>query len=410
MNSDIMIKIKHLNHLLVFLLSGVVLLSCSSHDHSSSIDLTKNHSVSVFDIFSDVKAIKLETSENNLINDISRVEYYDSRYYILDERSQQIFCFDEHGQFIFKINSQGRGKGEYHYITDFAIDKNNNQMVLLDPVFQRVHYFNLEGKFLSSHNIKNEKVLGLNRVYPMPDSILLLISLTYENLLFYSLEEQKTVYADYAYDVPSTLHAFAPIDNVYFFDNQIFFLPPLSREIVDVTAMHPVPYFEWCFGKDNNTEQEINQLLREIPEMEQKQEYFIRAFQAVGKDKILKHSILKASESEKYRIAVVEYDNDFVFVFWDKKKNTTKVFRSFIEGTRLPFRFMQSDMAIAPYQPPLSPREIEYYEREGVIDFYQQRNHLFYSSKVLSGECQKIIESHDPMTDNPFLVVYKFRE
>ena len=100
--------ITNLYRLFVFFLAGIVLLSCNTTDQSSSIDLTENQSVSVFDVFSEVQVIKLETTEDNLITDIRRIEYFNSRYYILDERSQQIFCFDEEGNFVFKINSQGR--------------------------------------------------------------------------------------------------------------------------------------------------------------------------------------------------------------------------------------------------------------------------------------------------------------
>jgi len=54
------------NHLIIFLIFGIVPFSCNSPEYTSSIDLTKNHTVSVFDVFSDVKIIKLETKENIL--------------------------------------------------------------------------------------------------------------------------------------------------------------------------------------------------------------------------------------------------------------------------------------------------------------------------------------------------------
>lgn len=401
---------KNLGYLTVLWVAGMLFFSCNRTDFSSSIDLSKNHNVSVFDVFSDVKAIKLETTENNLIGEIKRIEYYNYHYYILDERSQQIFCFDEDGRFVYKINSQGKGRGEYHYITDFSIDQKNEQLVVLDPVVQRVHFFDLKGNFLISHDIKSDKVLGLNRVYPIQDSLLLLISITYERLQIYSLTEEKTVYSDFTYDLPSTLHAFSPYDNVFFFDNKVLFLVPLSREVVDVSAMYPEPYFSWDFGPHNNSEQQIASLIEEIKIKQKIPEYFLLPWQAVGKNKILNHHIVKSFENNRFRIAAIEFDNDYKFVIIDKIDNQTFVFGAFDQGIRLPYEHMQSDRAIAFYKPEFGPRELNIIERQEMQDYFFGRNHLVFLPDILHDECRQIIQNHNPMTDNPFLVVYKFKE
>ena len=403
-------KLSFPTYIQILLLVAYMLMGCTSPDYPSSIDLTKKQNVSLFDVFSGVRVIKLETIQDNLINDISKVRYFDSRYFILDERSQQIFCFNESGNFVYKINAQGRGKGEYHHITDLAIDEKNKQLVVLDPVVQRVHFFDLNGNFLSSHDIKTDKVPGLNRVYPLQDSILLLISLTYENLQFYSLKEEKIIYADFEYDVPSTLHTFSPYDHVYFYDNKVLFLAPLSRELVDVTAMIPEPYFAWCFGPDNNSDQQINRVLEEIRIKQQIPEYITLPHMVVGKGRILNHQIMKPYENKRFRIAALEFDDDFHFVIIDKVKNQTVVFTSFEEGVILPFRFMQSDKAITYYQPETTTAEMEIMEKRGLLDFYLSRNFKQYLPEILHENCRKIVENHNPMTDNPFLVVYKFKE
>ena len=402
--------IKILCRPILFLIIIFKLLSCSFTDHSSNFDLTKNHTVSVFDIFSDVRVLKLESVENNLIGQIGRVRYYESRYYILDNLKQQIFCFDENGRYVYNIDSQGRGKGEYHNVTDFAIDENNKQLVLLDPVMQRVHFFDLNGSFLSSHDIQSEKVLGLNRVYPMKDSILLLISVTYDNLQFYSLKEEEIVYADFTYDVPSTLHVFSPKDNVFFFDDKVLFSVPLSRDIVNVSALVPETYFTWCFGPQNNSDQQLNRLIEEINFKQENQESYLLPFQAVGKNKILNHHIIKSFENERFRIAVVEFDNRFKFVVIDKTDNNHFVFDAFEEGFLLPFEFMQSGRAIIFHIPEFELKEIKQIKNAEIQEYFLERNLRLYSPEILNEDCRKIVENHDPMTDNPFLVVYKFKE
>jgi hypothetical protein len=410
MNTEILkAKIRQYS-LFVFFLAGIALPSCNTRDQSLSIDLTENQSVSVFDVFSDVQVIKLETTENNLITDIRKIEYYNSRYYILDERSQQIFCFDEDGNFVFKIDSKGKGRGEYHYITDIAIDEKNNQLVVLDPVVQRVHFFDLSGNYIISHDIKTEKVLGLNRLYPMQDSLLLLISVTYERLQFYSLNEEKIIYADFTYDVPSTLHAFDPTDNVYFFEDKVLFFVPLSREILDVTQMVPKPYFTWCFGANNNSEQQINRLIEEINIKQQMPEYITLPYEVVGKGRLLNHQIMRSFENNRFRIAAIEFDDNFKFVIQDKSEHLNLVFTSFEEGILFPFQSMHTDRSIVFYQPEIGPREIEMMESRGLLEYFLGRNWTLYTPEILQENGRHIIANHNPMTDNPFLVVYKFRE
>jgi WD40 repeat protein len=400
--------IKHQNYLLI--IWAIQIISCNPSEFSSSIDLSKNQIVSVWDIYSEINAIKLETTEYSLISEIKKIEYHQSNYYLLDERSQQIFCFDESGRSVFTINAQGKGPGEYHYITDIAIDHKNNQLLVLDPVVQRVHFYDLDGAFLSSHYINTEKVLGLNRVYPMGDSLLLLASITYEALQIYCLKDEKLIFSDFVYDVPSTLHAFSPRDNVYFFDDRIYFLVPLSREIVDVSKIQPELYFTWCFGPNNNTEEQIDRLLKDINKKMEIPEYILLPWQAVGKNKILNHHILKSFENDRFRIAAVEFNNDYKFVVVDKNDNQTLVFGSFKEGVRLPYEHMQSDRAIAFYKPEFGPRELSIIEREGWQDYFFGRNNLLYLPEILHEGCREIIKNHNPMTDNPYLVVYKFKE
>lgn len=403
-------RICSLSQSLICLFGIVNLLSCNPIDDASAINLAQKDQISVFEIFSEVEVVKLETSESNLISQIGKVEYYDSHYYILDQFSQQIFCFDEQGRFVFKIDSKGNGPGEYNHVADFSIDKRNRQLVLLDPAFQRVHFFCLKGNYLSSHGINTDKVLGLRRAYSLQDSVLLLISLTNERLQFYSMKQEKVLYAYFNYKVPSTLHSFDNFIDVSFLGDKILFLAPLSREIVDVSSLYPEPHFTWCFGSNNNSDQQINRLIELINVKQEIPEYINYPFQAVGKGKILHHHIMKSFENERFRIATVEFDNGFKFVVMDKAEGKTIVFDSFSEGFLVPFEFMQSDRAIIFYIPEFDASDIEKIQDVEVQEYFLTRNLKLYSPEILKEDCRKIIETHNPMTDNPFLVVYKFKE
>jgi hypothetical protein len=53
---------------------------------------------------------------------------------------------------------------------------------------------------------------------------------------------------------------------------------------------------------------------------------------------------------------------------------------------------------------------MRFVERERLQDYFFGRNQMVYLPEILQEDGRHIIENHNPMTDNPFLVVYKFRE
>ncbi len=394
----------------VFLLIATLLfLGCSEEKTGTSIDLKQDSPLSVFELFTDITAIQLETTPESRMVDIKKIEYYDGHYYILDERAQGIFCFDETGAFVFKISAQGKGPGEYHYITDLFIDKNNQQLVVLDPVVQRVHFYDLKGAFLDSRFIETGSVYGLNRVYTLPDSVLFLVSITYERFIFYSLLEDRIIYKDFTFDVPSTLHAFSPRNNVYYLEDRVFALLPLSRDVVEIKGMDLIPHYTWCFGEDNNSDRQIQRLLAEIRVKAEQYQNIQTASQAVGKDKILSHHILNTFETPRFRIALVEYNNDFKHVVIDKETGQTNVFAFLKEQIRLPMDFPHQDRVIAPFKPEFSEWQKEIIKRDGLEEYFSRPMDT-YSRELLSDNDKRIIDKHDPLHDNPYLVVYKFKD
>jgi len=96
-------------------------------------------------LISDFKFVPLETNENCLISHISGLAFLNNRFYILDRNAQQILVFDTSGHFINKVNSIGRGPGEYAEIRDFKIDHEGNIYILS---FNKILVFSARGSFL----------------------------------------------------------------------------------------------------------------------------------------------------------------------------------------------------------------------------------------------------------------------
>jgi len=147
---------------ILFIILSFSLLSCQ---HKG--DSTKNSTIETIPVFSNytaelpfsafvdtIELIPLETTEDNLIGEITRVIFNDGKYYIRSTNGMQnpkLFVFNENGKYIQKISKQGVGPGEYIQFEDFTI-ANDNHIVIAD--YRKLLYFDPEGQFL--HETKVE--------------------------------------------------------------------------------------------------------------------------------------------------------------------------------------------------------------------------------------------------------------
>lgn len=376
-----------------------VFISCQPGKDKELVNLNLTEEPSVLDFFSDIELVQLETKEDNLIGVISKVVYFKDHFYILDGLTQQFFCFDRGGNFVYKISARGRGPGEYNFITDFTVDLEGERIFILDPVVQRLLLFGMTGEHLETYFIQTEKVMGFNKVYALNDSIILLSSITNNQLIFFNLNQQKVIGKEIEFPIEGPLDAFSPRNNVYKFNGRTFVLPFLGRQIYEITGTELVPHLEWDFGTNNNSIEQIETLIAKIDSRQGDIRYF---HNEVGKNKILNHHIIKVYETSRYTLALLEFDNHFRHVFRDKNTQNSYVFNHFKEEIGLMYFHIQQDVAIG-FDSGIPERFTNIPERA-------HRKHGFYHKDFLSDQNLDIITNHDPMTDNPFLVVYRFKE
>ena len=131
------LKINHTKKLLLsfFIISLVFTFSTckntTTNDNTSVLVKNENKvEESPLDtMFSLVKFIKLETIEQSLIKDISKIRKVNGKYFI-SSNYQELLVFLEDGSFSHKINKIGNGPGEYSMLADFDVLSNNNILVL----------------------------------------------------------------------------------------------------------------------------------------------------------------------------------------------------------------------------------------------------------------------------------------
>jgi len=94
----------------------------------------------VSDIATDLVYIPLQTTNNSLIRFINKIETLDNKIFI--KSSSEILCFDNKGNFLYKLSKSGRGPEEYMDIFDFDISSDNKTLVTLSYIDKKISVFN----------------------------------------------------------------------------------------------------------------------------------------------------------------------------------------------------------------------------------------------------------------------------
>lgn len=152
-----------MNKILIFLIILLLTLSCNQNKKSrneivevptieiskKNIDDSNDHS----EVINIIEVIKLETSEQSLIGEMSKILVRNEKFYIHDGTSNSILKFNAQGEFLGKLDKKGRGPGEYSELRDFDVDKNENiyilsynKMLVFNPSFEFVEQLDFKVK------------------------------------------------------------------------------------------------------------------------------------------------------------------------------------------------------------------------------------------------------------------------
>jgi hypothetical protein len=93
-----------------------------------------------------IKYVPLETKENLPFSWIAKIEFSENRIFVTDMSIGLLY--DSEGRFVAKVGAQGRGPGEYEYISDVGIAP--PKMIYLQSIFDLFEY-NLDGLFVKKY-------------------------------------------------------------------------------------------------------------------------------------------------------------------------------------------------------------------------------------------------------------------
>lgn len=127
----------------------LALTSCKKEktDVVSTIEFGKplNTALTLSQFVKNQQQVLLETTPESLMGEISKVIYADSLIFI--KSNHAIYIFYTSGKFIRKVDHSGSGPTEYTRLSDFDIDKKNNEIIIFDKGKRELLYYNFNGEY-----------------------------------------------------------------------------------------------------------------------------------------------------------------------------------------------------------------------------------------------------------------------
>ena len=99
----------------------------------------------------EVNYVKLETTGENLIGEISQLLFVDDKIIVVDVwKSKIIAAYNMKGHYLYRIGSQGQGPQEYSFFTHVSLTSDKKMLVVTDMGSASLKYYTIDGQFVQS--------------------------------------------------------------------------------------------------------------------------------------------------------------------------------------------------------------------------------------------------------------------
>lgn len=158
----------------VIIYLGLIICACSKEQTKLPIDYINTERINVdvspqeillSDLVKEVKYIPL--SSDFLIGEVKKIEYYNTKFYLMDQQAKVIGVFGLNGEFLYQIGDLGKGPGEYMEIQDFTIDRSTGNILIFDPVEMSLIFYDELGNY--DHTVGID--FYINRMFVSDDKI-----------------------------------------------------------------------------------------------------------------------------------------------------------------------------------------------------------------------------------------------
>ena len=246
-----------------------------------TIDIRKEATVPMDSVIDNVSYVKLQSTGNILVGDVSKLWVTEDRIIVADcSQSQAVFVFDRQGKNLAIINALGRGPQEYLAMNDVILTPDRKRIVVFDNGSQKLLYYDLNGRYLY------KKQLGFwagNLEYIDDENIVLvtygtestdkgLASYAGHNDMVYivdtTLQIKKSMFPN-RFD-PNVFHASKP--GLKKFGNKVYVTPASSDTIYQITADTLFPRY-WIDMRKVNGKSNFDEDMTDLKMVEIQERY-----------------------------------------------------------------------------------------------------------------------------------------
>lgn len=111
-------------------------------------DISLKEPTNISVIADNIEYVPLQTADSILIGSLKKMIVWNNQYYIWDQLTESIFCFDSKGKFIFKLCNRGEGPEEYPRISNFTMDMENGNICIYSDMTRAIYIYTKDGEFL----------------------------------------------------------------------------------------------------------------------------------------------------------------------------------------------------------------------------------------------------------------------
>lgn len=285
-------------------------------------------SVSTQEVFSNIQIIPFESdiADANISSFKYKIAITDQAYYVLDQRSCKIICFNTEGEWLQTSDKKGRGNGEFLMSSDFHYDETDSTLVVVDPR-GIVNKYSLEDGFpCVSQFILGGDLHAIHSLLPISDDRYLAFSESDEHHIFIintGSKESKPFqynYPQWLFGTPYS-YTWSPFlcdnDTIYYYEGlngTLYVVNPNNLSIVKALF--------WDFGKQQFDEKKL--------EKERELEYYVK-YWGDNSHKWVTPIHIEFVSKQKV-LARIYYNNVWKNIVYNRETNDCKCFSRFIEG------------------------------------------------------------------------------
>jgi len=295
----------------------------SIKDSLINIDFNKPQQASLFDYFSHIELINLETKDNVLIGNPAEIIHYQNRYFIFDRQQHRIFVFNDEGKFLFQINKRGHGPGEYAEIRSLLINPyTKNLDVFVVGSKGSIISYDISGKHVNTSRLfVHPAYFALNFIILNEKTYVFYLIIRKESNTFgihyYDIEDNKILFQDYEADpFFATFISFSPRSHTPFYEyhGKWYFYHFADNVTYEIGPKSLIKAYTWGFGGRNFDAKNLN--LPNDPAS-------IRTL----------HTMYFQDQNNRYLMALIRLPNSLTddCLIYDKSTGNCKYVKRFIE-------------------------------------------------------------------------------